>query len=195
MIEVGNTIVSREVFQTEFVCNISACKGECCVSGDAGAPLTDQEHNLLASVYPKIMPFMRSEGIEAVAQQGTSVYDSTDQEYETPLVDNAECAYVVFGEDGSAQCAIEKAYTRGEIDWVKPISCHLYPIRIKAYKNFDAINYDHWDICDDACTLGQSLGVPVYRFLKEPLIRKYGEEWYMDLVKTAALINTEYTGN
>ena len=134
---------------------------------------------------------MRAEGIEAVAQQGTSVYDKKDKEYETALVNGAECAYVFHGEDGTALCAIEKAYNEGEIDWQKPISCHLYPIRIKSYRDFDALNYDQWDICSDACTLGKELSVPVYRFLKDPLIRKYGEEWYTDLVQVAALVEKE----
>jgi len=191
MIEVGKTIISRDVFKKEFVCNLSACKGECCISGDAGAPLEDAEKDILAEIYPKVKPYMRKEGIEAVEQQGTSVFDKKDNEFETPLINGAECAYVVFGEDGTALCAIEKAYNDGEVEWAKPLSCHLYPIRIKSYKDFDALNYDQWDVCSDACTLGQELNVPVYRFLKEPLIRKYGEDWYKDLVEVAALVEKE----
>lgn len=191
MIEVGKTIISRDIFKKEFVCNLSACKGECCISGDAGAPLLDSEKEILAEIYPKVKPYMRKEGIEAVDQQGTSVFDKKDNEFETPLVNGAECAFVVFGEDGTALCSIEKAYNDGEVEWAKPLSCHLYPIRIKSYKDFDALNYDQWDVCSDACTLGQELNVPVYRFLKEPLIRKYGEEWYKDLVEVAALVEKE----
>lgn len=191
MIEVGKTVISRDVFKKEFVCNLSACKGECCISGDAGAPLTLEENDILADIYPKIKNYMRPEGIEAIEQQGTSVYDQKDKEYETTLVNNSECAYVVFGEDGAALCAIEKAYNDGEVDWPKPISCHLYPIRIKEYKQFDAINYDKWDICSDACALGKELNVPVYRFLKEPLIRKYGADWYQDLTEVAELVERE----
>jgi len=191
MIEVGKTIISRDVFKKEFVCNLSACKGECCIAGDAGAPLEDAEKEILAEIYPKVKPYMRSEGVEAVDQQGTSVFDKKDNEYETPLINGAECAYVVFGEDGTALCAIEKAYNDGEVEWPKPLSCHLYPIRIKKYKDFDALNYDQWDVCSDACTLGQELNVPVYRFLKEPLIRKYGENWYKDLIEVAALVEKE----
>lgn len=191
MIEVGKTIVSRDVFKKEFVCNLSACKGECCISGDAGAPLLDSEKDILDSIYPLVKPYMRSEGIEAVEQQGTSVYDKKDNEYETALVNNAECAFVNYGEDGTALCSIEQAYNNGDVEWQKPISCHLYPIRIKKYKDFDAINYDKWEICSDACTLGQELNVPVYRFLKEPLIRQYGEEWYKDLQEVAALVEKE----
>lgn len=191
MIEVGKTIVSRDVFKKEFVCNLSACKGECCVAGDAGAPLLDDEKDILESVYPLVKPYMRKEGIESVNLNGTSVFDKKDNEYETPLIDGAECAFVIYDEEGTSLCSIEKAYNDGKIDWQKPISCHLYPIRIKSYKAFDAINYDKWDICSDACTLGEELGVPVYRFLKEPLIRKYGEDWYKDLTEVADLVEKE----
>jgi hypothetical protein len=191
MIEVGKSIVARNVFKKEFVCNLSACKGECCISGDAGAPLEDDEKQILEQVYDKVKPYLRPEGIEAIEHQGTSVFDKKDNEFETPLINNAECAYVVYGDDGSALCGIEKAYNDGHIDWPKPISCHLYPIRIKSYSEFDAINYDVWDICSDACTLGAELSVPVYRFLKDPLIRKYGTEWYSDLVEIAALVEKE----
>lgn len=191
MIEVGKTIISRDVFKKEFVCNLSACKGECCIAGDAGAPLLDEEKQILDEIYPKVKPYMRREGIEAVEQQGTSVYDKKDKEYETALINNAECAFVIYGDDGTALCAIEKAYNKGEVEWQKPISCHLYPIRIKQYRDFEAINYDKWDICSDACTLGEELSVPVYRFLKDPLIRKYGKDWYNDLVEVAELVEKE----
>ena len=191
MIEVGKSIISRDIFKKEFVCNLSACKGECCIAGDAGAPLTNEEKAILESIYDEVKPYMRAEGIEAVTLQGTSVFDKKDNEYETALVNGSECAFVVYGEDGSALCSIEKAYNDGKVDWPKPLSCHLYPIRIKQYRDFDALNYDQWDICADACTLGQELSVPVYRFLKDPLIRKYGEEWYSDLVEVAALVEKE----
>ena len=191
MIEVGKSIVSRDVFKKEFVCNLSACKGECCISGDAGAPLEIEEKEILDRIYEDVKPYMRPEGIEAVSQQGTSVFDKKDNEFETALIDGAECAFVIYGEDGSALCSIEKAYNDGKVDWPKPLSCHLYPIRIKKYRDFDAINYDQWEICADACALGQELSVPVYRFLKDPLIRKYGEDWYSDLVEVAALVEKE----
>ena len=191
MIEVGKTIISRDVFKKEFVCNLSACKGECCIAGDAGAPLENEERDILESIYPKIKPYMRQEGIDAVALQGTSVYDEKDKEYETALVNNAECAYVVYGDDGAALCAIEKAYNDGLVDWPKPISCHLYPIRIKKYRDFEAVNYDKWEICSDACALGEELSVPVYRFLKDPLIRKFGDDWYSDLEEVAELVEKE----
>jgi hypothetical protein len=191
MIEVGKTVVSRDVFQKEFVCNLSACKGECCVAGDAGAPLTVEEKDILGAVYTDVKPYMTAEGIASVEKLGTSIFDEKDQEFETPLNNGKECAYVFWGTDGTALCAIEQAYNEGKITWQKPLSCHLYPIRIKAYKDFDAINYDKWEICSDACVLGKELHVPVYKFLKTPLIRKYGEEWYKDLEEIAALVEKE----
>ena len=171
--------MSEDVLEKEFVCNLSACKGECCIDGDAGAPVEDGEVEILRSVYDKVKPFLRPEGIAAIEEQGTSVYGD-DDEYETPLIEGGECAYVIY-ENEMALCGIEKAYNEGLIDWKKPISCHLYPIRIKQFSSFEAVNYHKWHICSDACTLGQELSVPVYKFLKAPLIRKYGEDWYKEL--------------
>lgn len=183
MFQIGNTIVSDEVLEREFVCNLTACKGQCCVDGDAGAPLDKDETAILEEIYPKIKPYLRPEGIAAIEQQGTWIVGE-DGDFETPLVNNSECAYVIFDGD-TALCGIEQAYNEGLVDWKKPISCHLYPIRIKEYTQFSAINYHRWHICDDACALGKELEVPVYKFLKEPLIRKYGESWYAELEQVA----------
>lgn len=183
MFQIGNTIVSDEVLEKEFVCNLSACHGQCCIDGDAGAPLDKEETQILDDIYDKVKPYLRPEGIESIERQGKWVIGK-DQGYETPLINGKECAYVIF--DGkTALCAIEQAYNNKEIDWKKPISCHLYPIRIKEYAQFSAINYHKWYICDDACSLGKELEVAVYQFLKEPLIRKFGEEWYQELDKVA----------
>ncbi|MHC5352654.1 DUF3109 family protein [Myroides sp. LJL115] len=179
MFQIGKTIVSAEVLEREFVCNLSACKGQCCIDGDAGAPVEPQEVEIMNQVYDKVKPFLRPEGQQAIETQGTSIIGE-DGEFETPLIHGGECAYVIY-ENEMALCGIEKAYNEGLIDWKKPISCHLYPIRIKEFTSFSAINYDRWDICSDACTLGQELQVPVYKFLKAPLIRKYGEDWYDEL--------------
>lgn len=179
MFQIGNTIVSDEIIENEFVCNLSACKGQCCVDGDAGAPLLKEETQVLDEIYETIKPYLRKEGIEAIENQGKWVVGE-DGEYETPLVHGSECVYVIFDED-TALCGIEQAYNEGKLDYKKPISCHLYPIRIKEYSQFSAINYHRWHICDDACTLGKELEVPVYKFLKGPLIRKFGEDWYKEL--------------
>ena len=184
MIQIDDKLISEDLFSEEFVCNLAKCKGICCVEGDAGAPLDEDETKILDEIYPKIKSYLRPEGIQAIEEQGTYTLDF-EGDLVTPLVNNAECAYVIFDEKGYTKCAIEKAYEDGVIDWQKPISCHLYPIRITEYSNFSAINYHEWDICSDACTLGKELGVKVYQFLKKPLIRKYGEEFYQTLSKAA----------
>lgn len=179
MFQIGNTIVSDEIIENEFVCNLSACKGQCCIDGDAGAPLLKDEIEILDKIYDTVKPYLRPEGIQAIEEQGKWVVGA-DGEYETTLVNGSECAYVIFDGD-TVLCGIEQAYNEGLIDYKKPISCHLYPIRIKEYSQFSAVNYHRWHICDDACTLGKELEVPVYKFLKAPLIRKYGEDWYNEL--------------
>lgn len=182
MFQIGKTIVSEDIIEKDFVCNLNACKGECCVAGEAGAPLDIDEVRILKEIYPKIKPFLRKEGIEAIEQQGTSVVtDFGDPE--TTLVNNEECAYVIFDDDDKALCGIEAANRAGKIEWKKPISCHLYPIRIQNYSSFSAVNYHSWSICDDACSLGAELMVPTYKFLKEPLVRRFGESWYEELEK------------
>lgn len=184
MFQLGKTIVSEDLLEKEFVCNIKACKGICCVEGEAGAPLEKAETTILEDIYPVVKPYLREEGIKAIEEQGVWI-TSDFGELETPLVNGSECAYVIFDKNNTALCAIEQAYNEGKVDWKKPISCHLYPIRIKEYSEFAAVNYHKWDICDDACSLGKELGVPVYQFVKEALIRKFGEDWYLELEKTA----------
>ncbi|WP_299776767.1 DUF3109 family protein [uncultured Formosa sp.] len=184
MFQIGKTIISEEIIEKNFLCNLSACKGQCCIDGDAGAPLEEKEIQILEDIYPKVKPFLRQKGIDAIEAQGT--YITTDfGDYETPLIDGADCAYVIFDKKGTALCAIEEAYNQGEVSWKKPVSCHLYPIRIKEFTEFSAVNYDRWEICDDACALGKELQVPIYKFVKEALIRKFGEDWYMELEKVA----------
>lgn len=182
MFQLGKTIVSEDIIEKEFVCNLGACKGECCVAGEAGAPVTETEIKILKEIYPKVKPFLRPEGITAIEAQGTHIVSDLE-ELETPLVNGKECAYVNFTESSTASCGIEDAYNAGEVDFKKPISCHLYPVRIQDYSEFAAVNYHKWPICDDACTLGATLKVPVYKFVKEALIRKFGENWYTELEK------------
>lgn len=184
MFQLGKTIVSEDLIEKDFVCNLSACKGICCVAGEAGAPLDKEETKILEEIYPKVKPFLREEGIKAIEEQGTWV-TSDFGELETPLIDGGACAYVTFDENQTALCGIEEAYNQGKVDWKKPISCHLYPVRVKDYSEFAAVNYHKWDICDDACSLGKELQVPVYKFLKESLTRKFGKNWYAELEKIA----------
>ncbi|MBT8266832.1 MAG: DUF3109 family protein [Bacteroidia bacterium] len=184
MFQLGKTIVSEDIINNDFVCNLSACKGACCVDGDAGAPLEEEEAEILKELYPKIKPILRPEGVAAIETQGTHT-TSDEGELETPLVNGADCAYVIFDENNVALCAIEESYNQGKIEWKKPISCHLYPVRVKDYSEFSAVNYHKWQICDDACTLGKELQVPIYKFVKEALIRKFGEDWYTELENVA----------
>ncbi|MCX2681278.1 DUF3109 family protein [Galbibacter sp. EGI 63066] len=184
MFQLGKTIVSEEIIENDFVCNLSACKGACCVDGEAGAPVEDEETQVLHDIYEDIKPFLRQEGIDAIEEQGTFV-KGWDGEWETPLVNESECAYVTFSDNGTALCGIEQAYNAGKVNWKKPISCSLYPVRIKQYQEFAAVNYHKWHICDDACSLGKELQIPVYKFVKEALIQKFGEAWYAELEQVA----------
>lgn len=180
LIEIGDKIVTADIFQKKFVCDLSACKGACCVHGDSGAPLTEEEIDILEDSYEKVKPYMRQEGIDACEDTGV-FYIDTDREAVTTLVNEKECAFVNFDDNGTALCTIEQAHKDGLIDWKKPISCHLYPIRAKQYAQFEALNYHSWDICKPACECGSKLDVKVYKFLKEPLIRAYGEDFYKEL--------------
>jgi hypothetical protein len=183
MFQLGKTIVSEEILERDFVCNLSACKGNCCIDGDAGAPLSAEETKIMEEIYPKVKPYLRPEGIAAIEAQGTWV-KGEDGDFETTLIEGKDCAYVIF-DGATALCGIEQAYNEGIVDWKKPVSCHLYPIRVKDFSEFTAVNYDKWDICDDACTLGKELQVPVYKFVKEALVRRFGEDWYLELEKVA----------
>jgi len=183
MILVGNAVLSDDIKENFFVCDLEACKGACCVEGDAGAPLEDEETAILEKIYPQVKDYLTDEGRRIIEEQGTWVIDK-DRDKGTPTIgDNRECAYAIYDERGVLKCGIEKAYLDGKTDFKKPISCHLYPIRVTKFDQFDALNYDRWHICDPACTLGQSLKVPLYRFLKDALVRKYGEFWYEELIK------------
>ena len=184
MLQIQDTLVSDDVILESFVCDLSRCHGACCVEGDCGAPVEESEKRLLEDLLPRIEPYMRPEGIEAVRLQGAWTDDPYDHAPSTPLVNGRECAYLTFSSDGTALCAIEQAYRDGRIDFQKPISCHLYPIRLSRILSFTALNYHRWDICRDACALGRKLGVPVYKFLREPLIRRFGQAWYDELCLT-----------
>ena len=188
MFQLGKTIVSEDIIKKDFVCNLSACKGACCVDGDAGAPLEKEEAKILEDIYPKVKRFLRPESIAAIEEQGTFI-TTKEGELETPLLNGADCAYVIYDKKNVALCAIEEAYNQGEISWKKPVSCHLYPVRVKDYTEFSAVNYHKWQICNDACVLGKELEVPVYKFVKQALIRKFGEDWYFELEKIAKTLD------
>lgn len=180
MIQIDDTIISEDVLDYDFVCNLTACKGACCIEGDAGAPIDDDECQIMEEIYPKVKPYLTHEGIQSIEKQGVYI-KGEDGEWETPLINGGECAYVIRDENQVALCGIEQAYNDGKINWKKPISCHLYPIRLHKYSSFTAVNYNRWSICSDACTLGKKLQVPVYKFVKNALIRKFGQDWYSQL--------------
>lgn len=187
MIAIDRTLISEDLLDKKFVCDLNACKGACCVAGDSGAPLDKEELKILDSIIENVKPYMVRKGIKAIEKHGTYVVDG-DGDYTTTLVSpGAECAFVFFDENKIAKCAIEQAYYDGKIGWKKPISCHLYPVRITKHKEYDAVNYDKWSVCKPACSCGEKLDVPVYKFLKEPLIRKYGKDWYKELEKSAKI--------
>ncbi|MGB0259843.1 MAG: DUF3109 family protein [Flavobacteriaceae bacterium] len=184
MFQLDNTLVSEELLEAHFCCDLQACKGACCVAGEAGAPLDKEEVSLLEELYPKISPFLNDKGRKAIAKQGTSVV-AADGSLETPLVDGKECAYTTFDSRGVAHCGIEQAHKVGAIDWQKPISCHLYPVRVQHYSAFTAVNYHRWQICHAACDLGAKNKLPIYQFVKEALVRKFGQPWFEALEQTA----------
>ncbi|MBN2615742.1 MAG: DUF3109 family protein [Bacteroidales bacterium] len=179
MVIINDTLVSENLNKVHFICDLDKCHGDCCVEGDAGAPLEEDEISIIEDALDEIMPYMTPEGREVVEKTGVFDYDM-DGSYVTPLVNNRECAFVYF-ENGISLCAIEKAWAEGKIDFQKPISCHLYPVRLKQLTSHTAVNYDQWSICNAALLKGKENQVPVYKFLKEPLIRKFGSEWYNQL--------------
>lgn len=182
MIKVGDILVSDDIKEVEFVCNLEKCKGACCVEGDLGAPLEESELEIMKSIQKEVRPYITKEGAQSIEAQGPYILDE-DGDYSTPTIGGKECAYALYDKQGVLKCGIEQAYLDGKIGFRKPISCHLYPIRItKNKKGFEAVNYHKWNICSAACELGKSLGIPLYKFLKDPLIRKYGVEWYDELV-------------
>ncbi len=187
MIQIDNKIISLDIFENHFACDLNSCKGACCVEGDSGAPLLFAEKNILEEIYNKIKPYMRQEGIDVVEKEGPTVID-IDGDLTTTLVKNKECSFVVF-ENGIAKCSIEQAYNDNIIDFKKPISCHLFPIRITEYSNFDAINYEKIKICEPACECGSNLKLPLFVFLKQAIIRKYGRDFYKELLIVSKNLN------
>ena len=181
MIILDNAVLSDDIKENFFVCNLEKCKGACCVEGDLGAPLEKDELKEIDDNLEAIKPYLSKEGLKTIEQEGPYILDE-EGDYSTTTIDNKECAFAIYDQQGILKCGIEQAYNDSKITWKKPISCHLYPIRITKYDHYDALNYDRWDICSPACDLGDQLKVPIYKFLKEPLIRKYGEKWYQELV-------------
>ena len=179
MLQIQDTILSLDILNENFCCDLTKCKGYCCVHGDSGAPLEENEAEWLKKNYEKIKPYMRKEGIDAVAKHGKTVIDS-DNDTVTPLINNEECAFVIF-ENEIATCSIEKAFLEKKIPFRKPISCYLYPIRAKKYEKFTGLNYDRWDICKHAVKLGKEKNIKVFEFVEDALNIKFGKQWVKEL--------------
>lgn len=181
MVEIEDKIVSDDLFEEYFCCDLDSCKGICCVEGDAGAPLdADDIENIDANI-ETIREYMTEEGRNTIDEQGIFVIDS-DGDFTTPLINGAECAYCVQ-KDGITFCAIERAARDGKIDYLKPISCHLYPIRLSTIGDMTALNYHRWDVCKSAVSCGKAKGIKVYQALKEPIVRAFGEEFFSHLIE------------
>ena len=190
MIAIDNVLLSDEVVQEQFVCDLNACKGGCCVDGDCGAPITDEEARKIAEIYPIIKPDLLPEYVAEIERQGTHVYDD---EYGavTPTINGGICTYAFTDEIGIVKCSIEKAWREGKIDFRKPVSCHLFPIRVTTNPGYELVNYEpRKKLCKPACKLGKQLKVPVYKFLKESITRKWGEEFYNALDAVAKKMNS-----
>ena len=180
MFQIKDTLVSEALLEEAFCCDLQKCKGACCVEGEAGAPLDEEEVRQLEKHQEELLPFLEAKGRAAIAQQGAAIQTPTG-DWETPLVGGKECVYATFDEHGQAHCGIEQAHRAGATSVQKPISCHLYPVRTQAYSEFTAVNYHQWSICSPACQLGAALKLPVYQFTKKALIRKFGQSWFDEL--------------
>jgi hypothetical protein len=187
LIAIDNILISDEVLSEQFVCDLNKCKGGCCEDGDSGAPLTNEELECLRDLVEEIKPYLTPEGIKVLEKEGLYRYDQ-EFGWVTPTIAGKMCAYGFKDDHGIIKCGIEQAYLENKISWKKPISCHLFPVKITRSKrqNQEYINYEpREDLCQAACVLGKQLKVPVYIFLKEALIRKYGAEFYTTLEATA----------
>ena len=180
MIQIDDTLISLDVIERKFICDITQCKGACCIESDSGAPLDKEEYDILHKLLPEVWDDLSPEAQKIIEKQGVGYVDS-DGDLVTSIVNNKDCVFTYYDEKGTCLCAVEKAYREGRVDFYKPISCHLYPIRIKVYDTFRAVNYNKWNLCKAAEVLGAKEGVPIYKFLKEPLVRKFGEAWYGEL--------------
>ena len=187
MIQIQHTLLSDDIFEEQFICDLCKCKGQCCVEGESGAPLTKEESALIEGILPEIWNDLSQKAQQVISVLGIA-YTDYDGELVTSLVDGKECVFTSFDEEGICKCVIDTAYREGRISVPKPVSCHLYPVRLTEYNDFTAVNYHRWSVCRPAVKLGKKEGVPIYRFLREPLIRKFGEEWYEEVCEAARLL-------
>lgn len=191
MLEIQNTLVSLDLIEKFFICNLDKCLGECCIEGDAGAPITEEEYKKLKEIVPEVWDYLLPQAKEKIKEDGVAYIDE-EGDLVTQIIDGKNCVFSCYDKNGMCLCAIEKAYREGKVDFYKPISCHLYPVRITEYEKFTAVNYHSWKICKAAEVLGRAKGVRVYQFLKEPLTRRFGKEWYDELCEACEAYIAEY---
>lgn len=182
MIQIDDTIISMDCLSEKFCCDLEACKGACCIEGDAGAPVELDEVAELEEALPAVWNDLSASAQSVIDRQGV-VYTDQDGDLVTSIVNGKDCVFTCYDAQGNCFCALEKAYREGRSSFYKPASCHLYPIRLKKIGDMTALNYHRWDVCRMAVEKGKQLNLPVYRFLKEPLIRRFGEAWYEELEK------------
>ncbi len=180
MVQIDDKLISLDVFERRFVCDLAKCHGDCCVEGESGAPLEDDELEIIERLYPLLKPLLSEKAIKVIEKEGAWVIDA-DGDKVTPIIDGKECVYTYFDDNGICKCAIEKLYLEGKSDFIKPISCHLYPIRVTKYPTYEALNYHVWPICFSAREFGGKLDIAVYLFLKEPIVRRYGKAFYEEM--------------
>lgn len=190
MLQIEDTIISLDLLDEMFCCNLSRCKGICCVEGESGAPVEREELAMLEKVLPSVWDDLSPDARKIIEKQGVAYLDE-EGEYVTSIVNGKDCVFTCHTENGTCICAIEKAYRNGKTDFYKPVSCHLYPIRVSKYKDFKAVNYHRWSVCRPAVHSGKEKGMRIYEFLKIPLIRKFGEEWYRQLCIVAETLKTK----
>lgn len=187
-----NTLVTLDVVERFFCCDLDSCLGQCCIDGDAGAPIAPEEEREIKKILPEIWDDLLPRAQQEIELSGIS-YRDPEGELVTQILDNSNCVFSCYAPGGKCICAIEKAYREGRVDFMKPISCALYPLRLKTLNNGSvAVNYHRWKICKSAEVLGRSSGIRLYQFLKEPLIRRFGQEWYDELVSNCELYIKEY---
>lgn len=191
MLQIQNALVSLDLIEKFFVCDLDKCLGECCIEGDAGAPITEDEYKKLKVLVSEVWDDLLPESKKVIDESGVAYVDE-EGDLVTQIVNGKNCVFTYYGKDGKCLCALEKAYREGRTDFYKPISCHLYPLRLTEYPTFTAVNYHSWKICKAAEVLGRAKGVRVYQFLKEPLIRRFGKEWYDELCLACEAYLDEY---
>lgn len=191
MLQIQNTLVSLDLAEQFFCCDLDKCLGQCCIDGDAGAPITPAEKEILEQITPKLMPELLPAAQREIESEGVAYVDE-EGDLVTSIVDGRNCVYTCYAEGGKCLCAIDRAYRRGECSFRKPISCYLYPLRLTEYPTFTAVNYHRWKICRSAETNGRNLGIRLYQFMREPLIERFGQEWYDELVEACEAYLEEY---